>query len=166
MKPILRRLLPSPYLSVLLGLLWLVLNQSYSPGHLLLGALLGIAGPVWTAPLRPSRVRLHRLPLALRLVGRVAVDVVVSNLQVAAAVWRSGPAGPTSRFVRIPLDLRDAYGLAALAIITTVVPGTVWSELALDRSAVLLHLFRAGDDEAFVADFKQRYEKPLMEIFE
>jgi multicomponent K+:H+ antiporter subunit E len=166
MKPILRRLLPSPYLSAILFVLWLVLNQSLSPGHLLLGVLLGLAGPVGTASLRPSRVRLHSLGLALRLAITVAGDVVVSNLQVAKVVWRTGRQAPASRFVRVPLDIRDAYGLAALAMITTIVPGTVWTELALDRSALLLHLFQADDDDAFVAYFKQRYERPLMEIFE
>jgi multicomponent K+:H+ antiporter subunit E len=62
--------------------------------------------------------------------------------------------------------LHDANGLAALAIITTVVPGTVWSELAVDRSALLLHLFDVDDEQAYVSYFKQRYEKPLTEIFE
>lgn len=166
MIPILRRLFPSPYLSTLLLFLWLVLNQSVGPGELLLGALLGVAAPLWTASLRPSRVRLHHLPLAFRLATTVAADVVMSNLQVAKDVWGSGRRGPPSRFIRIPLEMRDAYGLAALAIITSVVPGTVWSEVALDRSALLLHIFRAGDDEAYIAYFKQRYERPLMEIFE
>jgi multicomponent K+:H+ antiporter subunit E len=73
---------------------------------------------------------------------------------------------PRSAFVRIPLDLRDANGLAALAVITTIVPGTVWCELALDGSALLLHVFDVDDEPAFVAHYKARYERPLMEIFE
>jgi multicomponent K+:H+ antiporter subunit E len=68
--------------------------------------------------------------------------------------------------VTIPLELRDPLGLSALAIVTTVVPGTVWSELALDRSALLLHVWNVGEEQAFVARFKARYEKPLREIFE
>ena len=56
--------------------------------------------------------------------------------------------------------------LAALAVITTVVPGTVWSELAIDRSAVLLHVFDVDDQAAFVARYKARYERPLIEIFQ
>ena len=61
---------------------------------------------------------------------------------------------------------RDANGLAALAVITTIVPGTVWSELALDRSAFLLHVFDLDDEASFIAWFKSRYERPLMEIFQ
>ena len=51
-------------------------------------------------------------------------------------------------------------------MVTTVVPGTVWSELALDRSALLLHVWDVDEEEAFVARFKARYETPLREIFE
>jgi multicomponent K+:H+ antiporter subunit E len=68
--------------------------------------------------------------------------------------------------VRIPLELRDPAALASLAIITTVVPGTVWSELALDRSALLLHVFDLEDEAAFVVRYKSRYEQPLKEIFQ
>ena len=66
----------------------------------------------------------------------------------------------------IPLDLRDPLGLAALCMVTTVVPGTVWSELAVDRSAMLLHVWNLGEPDAFVARFKDRYERPLRKIFE
>jgi multicomponent K+:H+ antiporter subunit E len=62
--------------------------------------------------------------------------------------------------------LRDPFALAALAMITTVVPGTVWTELAPDRSALLLHVFDLEGEEDFVRFFKARYEQPLKDIFE
>jgi multicomponent K+:H+ antiporter subunit E len=161
-----KRLLPAPYLSVVLFGLWLLLNQSLAPGHLLIGLLLGILGPVLSASLRPSPAVLRNLPKAARLTLIVGNDVIVSNWQVAKGVWRARRRPPRSAFVRIPLELRDANGLAALAIITTVVPGTIWSELAMDRSALLLHLFDVDDEQGYVRYFKQRYERPLMEIFE
>ena len=161
-----RRVFPAPFLSLVLFGLWLVLNQSLSPGHLVLGALLGVLGPLLTASLRPSPVRLRNLPVAMRLTMAVGKDVVMSNLAVARGVWRLDRRPPRSAFVRVPLAIRDANGLAALAIITTVVPGTVWSELAIDRSALLLHLFDVDDEQAYIDYFKQRYERPLMEIFE
>jgi multicomponent K+:H+ antiporter subunit E len=161
-----KRLFPAPYLSLVLFGLWLALNQSLSPGHLLIGFLLGILGPLGSASLRPSRVILHNLPVAMKLTMKVGKDVIMSNIQVARGVWRAGSRPPRSVFVRIPLQLRDANGLAALAIIATVVPGTVWSELAMDRSVLLLHLFDVDDEDAYVRYFKERYERPLMEIFE
>ena len=161
-----RRWLPAPLLSVFLLVLWLLLSGSLDAGALLLGAALALALPVLSAPLRPFAVRMRRPRVALRLLAAVVRDVAVSNLSVARGVLRAGRVAPKSAFVVIPLDLRDANGLAALAMITTIVPGTVWSELALDRSALLLHVFDVDDEAVFVAHYKARYEQPLMEIFE
>jgi multicomponent K+:H+ antiporter subunit E len=102
----------------------------------------------------------------IRLFFVVGRDVIASNLQVAWGVLTCGTRPPRSRFIKIPLDLRDANGLAALSMITTVVPGTIWSELALDRSILLLHVFDLEDEVSFIEHFKTTYERPLMEIFE
>ena len=161
-----KRLFPAPWLSVALWILWLVLNLSISPGHLLLGAILGVLAPLMMAPLRPLPIRIRRPWVIIRLFFLVGRDVIVSNLLVAWGVLTCGSRPPRSRFVKIPLDLRDANGLAALSMITTVVPGTIWSELALDRSILLLHVFDLDDDAQFIEHFKQAYERPLMEIFE
>ncbi|NBA98325.1 Na+/H+ antiporter subunit E [Pseudomonas sp. R5(2019)] len=161
-----KRLFPAPLLSLALWGLWLLLNLSLSVGNLLLGALLAFFAPILMAPLRPKAVRLRHPGKIVKLVLRVGIDVVISNLQVTRLVWLAGKRPPRSTFVKIPLDLRDAHGLAALSMITTVVPGTVWSELALDRSILLLHVFDLDDEPAFIEHFKTTYERPLMEIFE
>lgn len=161
-----KRLLPAPMLSASLFALWLVLNQSMSFGHVLLACALAVAMPLLTAPLRPLPVRIRRPLVVIRLVLTVGMDVVLSNLEVGRGVLHRGRCPPNGAFVRIPLDLHDASGLAALATITTVVPGTVWSELARDRSALLLHVWDLRDKDEFVAHFKSRYEKPLIEIFQ
>ena len=160
-----KRVLPAPLLSTALFALWLVLNAQASAAQLLLAATVAIAVPLLCVPLRPLPVRVRRPGAVLRLIGVVAHDVVVSNLDIGWRVLHARTKPPRGAFVRIPLDVRDANALAALAVITTIVPGTVWCELALDRSALLLHVFDVGDEAAFVTYFKQRYEEPLRKIF-
>ena len=161
-----KRLLPSPWLS--LGLLagWLLLNRSLSPGQWLMGAALAVVLPLLMSPLRPRPGRLRHWGVLFRLVLRVGRDVVRSALQVALGICRVGSRPPHGAFVVVPLVLRDEHALAALAMISCVVPGTVWSELAPDRSALLLHVFDLADEAAFIAHFKRDYEHPLKEIFE
>jgi multicomponent K+:H+ antiporter subunit E len=165
-KRLVKRLVPAPLLSCALVAFWLLLSRGVSAGGALIGLALGLGLPLATASLRTTPVRVRR-PLAVaRFILIVARDVIVANVQVARDVlmwrWRR----PASRFVVIPLDLRAPPGLAVLAMVTTVVPGTVWSELALDRSAMMLHVWDVADEGAFVARFKARYEAPLVEIFE
>ena len=161
-----KRLFPAPWLSLALWLLWLVLNLSLSAGNLLLGAALGFLAPLMFAPLRPLPIHIRRPCVVIKLFFVVGRDVVASNIAVARGVLMAGKKPPRSRFIKIPLDLRDANGLAALSMITTVVPGTIWSELALDRSVLLLHVFDLDDEAQFIRHFKDTYERPLMEIFE
>ncbi|WP_437905689.1 Na+/H+ antiporter subunit E [Sorangium sp. So ce327] len=162
----LKNIVPAPLLSAALFALWLALARSTSAGQLVLGLGLALAVPLLTSALRLTNVRARRPLVVVRFILRVGYDVLLSNFEVAWGVvtwqWRR----PRSRFVIVPLELRDPVGLAALSMVTTVVPGTVWSELALDRRALLLHVWDVGDEGAFVARFKARYEEPLREIFE
>jgi multicomponent K+:H+ antiporter subunit E len=160
------KLAPAPLSSAALLALWLALARSTSLGHVLLGVGIAFAVPILTSNLRPTNVRVRRPLVAARFIVRVACDVLRSNFDVARGIvawrWRR----PRARFVVVPLELRDPLGLAVLAMVTTIVPGTVWSELALDRSALLLHVWNVGEEGTFADRFKARYEKPLREIFE
>lgn len=161
-----KRWLPAPWLSLGIFGGWLLLNQSLAAAQLLLAAVVALVMPLLLASLRPAPGPLRQWGVLLMLILRVGQDVVTSALDVAAAVMRSNKRPPRSAFVTVPLDLRDTHALAALSIITAVVPGTVWSELAPDRSTLLLHVFDVPDQDAFIAHFKQAYERPLQEIFE
>ena len=161
-----KRWLPSPWLSASLFALWLLLIQTLAPVHLLLATAIAVLMPLVTAPLRPAGGSLRHPLVLLRLIANVGWDVVRSSLQVGTGVLRAGRRPPRGRFVRVPIALRSPQALASLAVITAVVPGTVWTELAIDRSALLLHVFDVDDEAAFVAHYKARYEQPLRKIFE
>ncbi len=163
---LLRRVLPSPWLSLGLFGGWLLLTRSVSLGQALLGLLVAVVAPLLTAPLRPRPGPLRHFGTLFRLIVRVGADVLRSAIQVGLGVVRTRRRPPRGNFVVVPLELRDEHALAALAMITTVIPGTVWTELAPDRSALLLHVFDLADEAAFIAHFKRDYEHPLKEIFE
>ncbi|MFY3385197.1 Na+/H+ antiporter subunit E [Paracidovorax sp. MALMAid1276] len=159
-------MVPAPLLSLALLLLWLVLNRTLSPGHVALGTLLGLAIPLLTAGLRPLPVRIRSPRAVWRLGFTVARDTVLSNLAVARLLLAPGRRRHPPGFVHIPLDLRDTNGLAVLAMVVCITPGTAWAELAQDRSMLLLHVLEVDDPAAIAAHVKERYERPLMEIFE
>lgn len=163
---ILRRMVPSPAASLALFVAWLLLARTPATADVVLGLVLALAVPHAFPGLRLGGTRLRRPAVIARFVLTVCADVVVSNAEVGWATLRWRWRRPAHAFVVIPLELRHPVGLAALAMVTTIVPGTVWSELAFDRSAMLLHVWDAPDQSAFVARFKARYERPLREIFE
>lgn len=162
------RLWPSPLLSVMLFAAWPMLNASWSVGHLAIAVLLAWAIPMLTSGFQPERPRLAAWGTAARLAGRVLLDIVVSNVEVARRVL--GPeAAIQPRFVWVPLAIRDPHGIVALAGIITLTPGTLSSELSDDRRFLLVHALHCPDDAAeaaLVATIQARYEAPLREIFE
>jgi len=152
-----------PLGSLVVLVTWLLLNGSVSLGHLLFGALLGLLVPAVLGRLWPEGIAVRRPLLALRLLATLLGDIVVANLQVAQRIL--GPeAALQSRFVWIPLDLRNRYAIATLAAMVTLTPGTVSADVAADGRWLLVHSLDAPDEQALVASIKQRYEAPLAEI--
>jgi multicomponent K+:H+ antiporter subunit E len=164
MRPQRFRFLPAPLLSAVLFVVWLLLNQSMSFGHLVLAATLAVVVPWFTERLRPERPRLARPLAATKLAAVVLLDIVKSNVDVARRIL--GPeAAIRPRFVWIPLSIRDPHGIITLAGIITMTPGTLSADLTEDRRFLLVHAFNVADEAALIADIKVRYEAPLLEIF-
>jgi multicomponent K+:H+ antiporter subunit E len=157
----------SPLLVLALTAMWLLLNQTLAPAQVALGAALAVALAWSGSALRPLRARVRRLDIALALALVVLCDIVRSSLAVARLVlgWVS-TREVRSGFLRIPLELRDPHGLAALAIIVTSTPGTVWAGLSPAGDVLTLHVLDLKDEAEWIRLIKQRYERPLMRIFE
>jgi multicomponent K+:H+ antiporter subunit E len=159
-------LLPYPLLSAALLVLWLLLNQSVSPGHLVLGSVLAVLASWAMAALRPEKPRIRRPGAALRLAGMVLIDILRSNLAVGRIIVHSRQPGVNAGFMTIPLDLRSSHGLAVLSIIITSTPGTIWVNYDAAKGTLLLHVLDLVDETVWVRTIKGRYERLLMEIFE
>jgi multicomponent K+:H+ antiporter subunit E len=160
-----RRWLPYPLLSVLLALVWLVLNQSLAPGTILLGGVLGVVLARVFGLLGAPAAHIRNYPLAGRLLLRVIGDIVRSNLAVARLILGRGNH-QRSGFVAIPLTLTDQYGLAVLACIITSTPGTIWVSYDSGMNILLIHVLDLVDEQSWIDSIKQRYERPLLEIFQ
>jgi multicomponent K+:H+ antiporter subunit E len=165
---VIKKLLPSPLLSLALFVTWPMLNESASVGNLLLAALFAFVVPIVTARWRPEVPRLRRLGVALKLAAAVLVDIGKSNIVVAKLIL-GDERRITPRFVWVPLSLSDPHAIVALAGIVTMTPGTLSADLSDDRRHLLVHAFDVDDDDAqkaLIADIQQRYEAPLKLIFE
>lgn len=163
-----RKLLPAPLLSLALFVAWLMLNESASMGHLLLGAGLGIALPWVTKGFREDVPQLRHAGSAMALAAIVLVDIVRSNVTVARLIL-GRERRITPRYVWVPLTIRDPHGIVALATIVTMTPGTLSADISDDRRHLLVHAFDVEDEAAHTAmvdDIKARYEAPLIRIFE
>ena len=156
-----------PVLTGALLVMWLLLNDTLSLGQVLLGASFAVALAWSSGALRPLTPRIRRPHLALALLGYVLHDIARSNIAVARIVLGlTRGRDVRSGFVKVPLDLTDAHGLAVLAGIVTATPGTVWVDHDEATSTLTLHVLDLKSETEWINWIKDRYEKLLMEIFE
>jgi multicomponent K+:H+ antiporter subunit E len=158
-------LLPHPRLSVVLLIVWLLLNNRIAPGHIVLGAIIALLIPIITRVLWPQRAQMHRPDLVLKLVGTLLWDIVKANIEVTSRILGS-QANLRPRFVRLSLELRSDYAITTLATAISLTPGTVTADIAADRTSLLIHCLHVNNEAALIHALKQRYEWPLKEIFE
>jgi multicomponent K+:H+ antiporter subunit E len=162
-----RRWLPYPLLALSLLAMWLLLNQTLAPGHWLLGGALALGGGYVLAKLQaPARARRPRVLVVAELLWLVLADIVRSNIAVARIVLAPGRTQRTAGFLSMPLEVRHPGALASLACIITATPGTSWARYAAASNVLTIHVLDLVDEEAWIRQFKVRYETRLKEIFE
>lgn len=168
--------LPTPFMSLLLFLVWLLLNNSLSVGHILLAAILAIVIPLAINPFRTKQPLIIKPGLAFRHLLLVLYDIITANVEVAMLIL-----GPTKKltpgFVKVPLDLTHSMPITILASTVSLTPGTVsaevypWAESVSDdktpeQKYLLIHVLNLQDEQALINTIKERYEAPLKEIFQ
>ena len=94
------RWLPHPTLSVVLALVWLLLQQSLAPAHLLSAVVLALGLPWLLHGFIGDSVHPRSPRTMLHLAGVVLWDIVVSNIAVARIALNpaSDPLGLTPAF--------------------------------------------------------------------
>lgn len=160
------RLLPFPLLFVSLLAMWLLLNQTLSLGHILLGSVLSICLSWGMVALQPERVKVRHPLIIVRLLLAVIADIARSNMEVARIIFSPRLRKHPSGFVDIPLELRHPYGLAVLACIITATPGTLWVGFHSATGTLTIHVLDLVDQAEWIDIIKSRYERRLREIFE
>jgi multicomponent K+:H+ antiporter subunit E len=146
--------------------LWLLLQQSLAATDLLLGLAVAAFASLAYARLRsPAAAPRFRARAMLELLGLFIDDVVRSNFAVARIVLGLRPGARTAGFLTLPLEVRDPRALAVLACIVTAAPGTSWGRYDAARNTVTIHVLDLVDAEAWIREFKARYERRLLEVF-
>jgi len=162
----LRRLWPNPWLSLTLGLVWLLLVQRLTPNSVLMATLLGTLIPLCTAQGPPSGRRFRVRPLAIAAYAVLVLrDIVTANIAVARIVLFMPRDEIRSAFITVPVELDSPAAVTVLACTITLTPGTVTADIATDRRSLLIHALHAPDEDAVRHEIKSRYEARLKAIF-
>lgn len=159
-----RRLIPHPGLSVLLVLVWMLMANSLTFGALLIGIVIGILLPIYTAPFWPGRPDVN-YRAGLVYLALVVWDIVVANFEVAAIILFKRNRDLRPCWLIIPMELDTPEAITVLAGTISLTPGTVSSDVSACGKYLLVHALDAADPPAEVARIKARYEARLKKVF-
>ncbi|ADZ89845.1 Na+/H+ antiporter subunit E [Marinomonas mediterranea] len=157
------RLLPMPMHSLLLFVVWLMLNNSVSVGHMVLALFFAITIPLIVSGMRDEHQKIKKPFLAVRYFFMVLGDIITANFEVALLV-----VGPLKKlqpgFVAIPIEMSSDLGITILASTVSLTPGTVSAEISEDKQWLYVHALHLTNESELVDMVKKRYEAPIKEI--
>lgn len=160
-----RWLLPHPFLTFLLAVVWVMLQNQISAGMVVFGIILGVIIPQMTARWWPDRPQGFRMGKMISYSFVVIWDIIVANIQVAWIVLTVPNSKLKPAWIIIPLELRQPEAITILAGTITLTPGTVSADLSDEGHSLLVHVLHTDDPDAERDTIKSRYEARLKEIF-
>ena len=161
----LQRWIPHPLLTLVLILLWMALLNSFTAGGLLVGTILGMLIPIYTANFWPERPKIRSPFLAIPFLAILIFDIALANIQVAYLILFRPSDRLRSRWVAVPLDLTSPEAITVLMATITLTPGTIAGDLSADGRTLLVHCLDVADEAQMVKQIKDRYERRIKAIF-
>ncbi|EFO81726.1 cation antiporter [Oscillochloris trichoides DG-6] len=161
-------------LNLLLAIIWLVLQTSFTWADFVVGMLVGFgiigmteATLTWQRPFSDQQAKrgyVGRVMKVISFSGFVIWAIIKSNLDVAWLVLNPRAAYQPG-IVAVPLDIQSDLGITLLANVITLTPGTVSLDISSDRRTLYIHAMNVQDPDALRAEIKGEFERRVMEIF-
>lgn len=107
----------------------------------------------------------RRLLAFVILVGTFVVELVKSATRVAIQVIQP-PERLRPAIVAIPIELKTDLGIATLANLISLTPGTTSLHVSPGRDTLYVHVLDSPDADAVAADIKQTFERLIRRIEE
>jgi multicomponent K+:H+ antiporter subunit E len=160
-----RWLLPHPFLTLILAVVWILLQNDVTAGMVVFGIILGILIPWMTSIWWPDTPKGFRLGKMIGYSLVVMWDIMVANIQVAWIVLTVPNSKLKPTWIVVPLELKQPEAITVLAGTITLTPGTVSADLSDEGHSLLVHVLHTDDPDGVRDEIKSRYERRLMEIF-
>ncbi|MDG1470913.1 Na+/H+ antiporter subunit E [Pseudosulfitobacter sp. SM2401] len=158
-------LIPHPFLTLLLAVVWTLLQNQISAGMVVFGIILGVLIPWGTSIWWPDTPKGFRLGKMVTYSVMVLWDIIIANIQVAWIVLTVPNSKLKPAWIVVPLELRQPEAITVLAGTITLTPGTVSADLSDGGHSLLVHVLHTDDADAVRDEIMTRYQSRLKEIF-
>jgi len=150
--------------NVLLALTWAAVTGSFSPANFAFGFVLAAVALWLIREGSGDRVYVIRLWRILALAGAFLLELVLSALRVARLAL-SPRLSLRPGIIAYPLTVTNDAGIALLANLITLTPGTLSVDVSEDRRTLFIHAVDARDVEGTIASIRSGFERRILEVF-
>ena len=152
-------------MNVLLTLVWVALTGNFLFVNFVFGFFLSFL-ILWLMSSNSGDTKyFSRIPLVISFFFYFIYELIKANLQVTLDVI-------TPRFsmkpgiVRIPLSVTTNLEISLLANVITLTPGTLVLDVSDDRKVMYVHGMFIRDEQKFIDDIKNGFEKRIIQILQ
>jgi multicomponent Na+:H+ antiporter subunit E len=111
----------------------------------------------------PVRRPVTRLLDATALAAVFVYELGLSSLTVARAAFSRRPR-IAAAIVAVPIDLHTDFGIAVLANLITLTPGTCTLHVSDDRRTLYVHALNVDSPERTVTAIKRAFERRIARV--
>jgi multicomponent Na+:H+ antiporter subunit E len=150
-------------LNVLLAVLWMILQQAFTPLDFLVGFALGFVVIFLVQRLLGHGSYGRRTWDALSLAGFCAWEIVRACVLLARLIVNPEMTLRPG-IVAVPLDLRGDTAITTLAFLINLIPGTLSLDLSADQRTLYVHTISVQDADSFRRIIKEEFERRVADI--
>lgn len=150
-------------LNLLLTFVWVALTGSFAFVNFFFGFALSFA-IMWVISLQNGNRKYFKIaPKLVSFLFFFLYELIKANIQVAVDVV-------TPRFymkpgiARFPLEAKSDMEISLLANFITLTPGTLSLDVSDDKKVLYVHVMYLYDEEKFISEIKNGFERRLLEI--
>lgn len=104
-----------------------------------------------------------RIAESVVLAGVFMRELLKSSVAVARAAFAREPR-TDSAIIAMPIELRTDFGVAVLANLITLTPGTCSLHVSEDKRTLYIHTLDTQDPDGIIADIRRTFESRLKRI--
>lgn len=150
-------------LNLLITLLWMLLNHSWSGASFFVGYTLGLLIIFAFRRFFPEPFYLKKLWAALKLIKLLIVELFRSSFEVISHIVKPKLDISPGTF-KYETDLRSEFEIMLLFLFISLTPGTMPLEISRNKRTIYIHAFHIPDEGKIAEDIKNTFEKAIMEV--
>ncbi|MHA6252849.1 Na+/H+ antiporter subunit E [Oceanobacillus sp. CAU 1775] len=152
-------------INLLIAILWMFLNSSFTVGSFIFGYLIGIFLLFVLRYFFEFDFYMRRVWAFIKLCILFAVELTKANVDMVRVVMRP-KLNHKPGIIAVETRLKTELEISLLAALISLTPGTIAMDFSDDNKTLYIHAIDVDDEEEFRDDIQNSFERAILEVTE